>query len=716
VVGLSVLGLLVLWIGLHRPRPVTKPAPSVAIERPGSDPAMIRTTPTSGAVIAGCVREIGGGERGIQAHVCAADTESIAIGRPQTICVSADMAGRYTLPLAGGKAYEISAEAPSFQPGLAMGGRPIALSSGERRSGVDIVLAPGGSKLSGVVLDLTGGPVAGAVVRATRFVPPKMTVATLSDQAGRFVLWTVPGHVALNTQATGYAPSLIGREAPSTQVVITLTPGASIQGRVVSATDHKGIPNVDVRAAPLQRGSSPLNRSGTSDSTGAFRIDGIEPGAYMLAAEGAGWLGGGAGALRLGLGETITDVVVTVSKAVGVTGRVLVQPENSPCKAGTVVLGPPGRVTNDDPPSVTSSSDPAAQPSVPAMLTAIESDGVVHFRALPPGVYHPIVRCTDHVLRDGPNLVQVGETDVEGLVWNVEIGIGLVIHMVDENERPLPGARVWFRSASRHLNTLLAAGLDGQYEYPSVLFPGTYLLVPGGDGYAADPVTVELRSGAGKVDATVRFKGQGSILVHVQEKDGTPIDDVRVRASVVGGEESAAGAMFTTTAPVPATTTDDEVSPEIKQAPRPRYYMGVPLGDGSFRLGPLPLGRYVVQASDGVNPYFEGQKPGGVVEVVGGVATETIVVERTGSIRGVLVDPSNQPMADVLGSRNLRKESRIPRGRCACTEEDLKRKTDDERHRGALHNPVPGRQSRVLRPCRAAVWNGRSQEWCDDGR
>ncbi len=594
----------------------------------------------SAAVLAGTVRSRDG-DRIEHGHVCAVDSESSAIGKPKTTCVDADVDGRYELSLAATGAYSVDAEAPGFRPGSALGGRLISVAWGQRRTGLDIVLEHGGARVAGQVLDLTGGPIAGALIRATRFVTPRSTVATESDRDGKFVLWTLPGHIGLNAEAVGYAPSRVAsRVAPTGDVVIRLTPGSSVQGHVVSGVDLKPVSGVEVRAAGLRMPSTPLNRSAVSDSDGAFEISGLQPGEYTLVAEGVGWRGGSHGSFKIGLLQALNDVTVTVSPAPLVSGTVVLQSDNSPCQMGTVNLGPTGIPSSDDPPSATDEVDGAHRSQVPSILTMIEASGEAHFRAVPPGTYRATVRCADHVLVEGPTIVEVGQVSVEGLLWKVSAGVGLLVNMVDEQGSPLPGAVVSLQSLTRHLNTQLTGDDRGQYDYPAALYPGVYTLAPR-DGYTGDPVEVELRAGMGKLPVTVRFKGKGSILVTVQGANAEPIDDVSVRATVVGASAPpAVGA----TGPTPSQEVADEPI-ETPQPPRQKRYVGVALGDGRFRIGPIEPGTYSVQASDGVNPPWDAG--GGFAQVAHGIVNASIVLKRDGRIRGVVVDASSQPMPDT---------------------------------------------------------------------
>jgi hypothetical protein len=269
------------------------------------------------------------------------------------------------------------------------------------------------------------------------------------------------------------------------------------------------------------------------------------------------------------------------------------------------------------------------------MMASIEPRGDVHFRAVPAGTYHAVVECPDHVLVDGPTTVTVRRSDVHGLSWKVDAGLGLIVHVIDESGRPSPGAHATLawppRGATGVRATMpLAVDAAGTYNVPGVLYPGRYTVAPAG-GADGDPVDVELRDGMGKADATLRLRGSGSILATVRTRSGDLIDDVRVSATRVGAPDAS------------------DASAALGQV-----ITGAALGGGQFRIGPLTQGSYSVQASDSVNPPVQADDSSrGVVVVHRGSDVEvTVTFDRGSSLRGRVVDDGRQPMPDVWVSAN----------------------------------------------------------------
>jgi hypothetical protein len=552
--------------------------------------------------------------------------------------VDANSNGRYEFTIPKGM-YVLTATAPGFKPGSLQASAAIPIADGQRKTGLDIVLEPGGVRIAGVVLDITGGPIAGAEIRVTRIEEPRMSVLSTSAHDGRFELWGLAGHVLLKAAADGYVATVARRVIPTGDIVIELTPGSSVEGHVVSGTDRSPVADIEVSAVAMKRAfGSVANLPASTDSDGAFKIHGLEPGVYRLFAQGRGFSGSSSETYRLGLADAVSNITVTVSASAQVSGRVLRRSDSSGCDKGVVNFGPTGSRTFYDPPSVVFDPDPSHRSQVTSLSAPLEADGSVHFSAVPAGTYHVEVKCVDHLLVEGPTSLEVTTSNVSNLLWKVSTGIGLLVHMVDEAGQPLPQATSWLTSATSPVRMSLVADSKGLFDHPRMLFPGHYTLTPGHGGSDGGPVDIELREGMEKVDVTVRFKGQFAIIASVRGSHSEPIDDLLVRAVSVMHYKPGSEPAF-----------DDPT------APRERPYDAVALGDGRFRIPHLPRGEYRVQAADGVNPPFEAGGPaGGTFQVSTEVTHVTITVDRSANIRGRVVDAAGQPMPDTWVSASCK--------------------------------------------------------------
>ena len=180
---------------------------------------------------------------------------------------------------------------------------------------MDQAAAPAATgRISGrVTAEGTNAPIAGARVMVfpmmRRGTPPTGPMAVppqgLTDQDGRFVFnGLAPGEYRVDVQKTGFASSIDPTTPPRTYTVaagqaldnigIVLQKGAVISGKVL---DQKGEPVTDVQVMALRRftppGAStaaprllptPMQGPQTTNDIGEYRVAGLAPGEYFIAA------------------------------------------------------------------------------------------------------------------------------------------------------------------------------------------------------------------------------------------------------------------------------------------------------------------------------------------------------------------------------------------------------------------------------------------------
>ena len=166
-------------------------------------------------------------------------------------------------------------------------------------------LSAGTGRLAGrvVTMDAAAEPVRNAIVMLTapELSPPKSTV---TDDAGRFLFANLPaGRFTITASKAAHITTAYGAKRPArpgtlvpleagqqiTDLTVRLARGAVITGRV---TDRAGQPAsmvqvVAVRAELATGVSGPARATGdvfVTDDRGAYRIYGLEPGTYLVAA------------------------------------------------------------------------------------------------------------------------------------------------------------------------------------------------------------------------------------------------------------------------------------------------------------------------------------------------------------------------------------------------------------------------------------------------
>ncbi len=162
----------------------------------------------------------------------------------------------------------------------------------------DIVLAPGAS-ISGRVLTEQGDPAREVVVRAVVLVDREADRESIMrmdrysgatcDADGRFQIAELPaGEVEIVAEAEGYLQARERIRAPAEDVELTLRDdGASISGFVYLRESGQGVPGakVDLKCAlppPGEMAVFPLQKTVTTDESGAFQFSHLPSGEYQL--------------------------------------------------------------------------------------------------------------------------------------------------------------------------------------------------------------------------------------------------------------------------------------------------------------------------------------------------------------------------------------------------------------------------------------------------
>ena len=172
------------------------------------------------------------------------------------------------------------------------------LANNESRAGIKIFLVEACCVRGRVVDELSGGPVAGAIVWAGEpgsyeldFLDrAEIGLAVWTDDAGGFEMDTLPyGDLRLVVTHAQYADGSVGLRLMQGQklegVVIRMPAGARIEGRVL---DTDGAP---VRGAAVALSKSTYGipiRNSKTDENGNFSVSAISPGTWWVQADPVG--------------------------------------------------------------------------------------------------------------------------------------------------------------------------------------------------------------------------------------------------------------------------------------------------------------------------------------------------------------------------------------------------------------------------------------------
>ena len=619
----ALLGAALWWRGCGRSREEERaggaaPAGAAAALQGRARRGDVRRLPR--ASIEGTVRDPGGAPIA-GARVCAFASSSELSGEEtrDPRCALAGAGGRYRLADLVPAGYDVHASAAGRRPGRyrPAGGEddresPIRLAAGEARRGIDLVLKPGGVEVTGVVVDIGGGTVAGAWVSASagdRFAGRGETALVESDAAGAFTLWAAPGALQLSARADGYAEGWKSAIAPGMRVEILLTPESVLAGRVIELGTGAPVPGALVAASDGWRSWSGGEGSALTDAAGRFRITRLLPGRYTPTATAAGRHGQARESVLVGLGQTVDDIVVEVHPAAVVTGVVSVD-GGGPCPAGWVGLRDPrgGEETGG----------------------RIEEAGAVVIKAVFPGTYRVEVSCDGFLeKKEYPELVVAAGSDPPPQSWTVARGARIRGRVRSAAGDPVAGAEVSARSAGGDPRGQRSWGWDASEEDGSFaiegLVAGRYKVAAESDRFPepVEPAQVEVADG-GEATVDIVLEPAGAIAGEVVDERGRPVGGVQVTAS---------GARW-----------------DWKQT--------LTRDDGTFALEGVRPGKQRViamrergwgdalRAPGSSDDDDQGQK---VVVAPGATARVRLVVEsQDGVIRGRVVDAAGAPVTDAF--------------------------------------------------------------------
>ncbi|MCA9719601.1 MAG: carboxypeptidase regulatory-like domain-containing protein, partial [Myxococcales bacterium] len=423
------------------------------------------------------------------------------------IVAVADADGRWRVADALAGRYALAASAPGF---LTAAARVVTLRAKAENAGLDLTLRAGGHALSGVITDMTGGVVEGAIVRLTPAegitrLRARDSYATLSREDGRYALQAAAGRYRVSVLHEDYAPvhrtlELGGPLARD----YALTPMAVIEGVVVT---QRGAPVPGARVQHArergvalpggQRGSfTESGGAAVADGEGRFRLRGLSPGTILLYATAAGRASGTPTTVALAVAEQRAGVRVVVDDAHTLRGRVVVRGDSSRGVAGASVVAA------------------AAGPFEPRTTTDEQGAFTLHGVLAGPVTLRASAR---GYLRSLGGESRTVDGDQDDIVLELDAGRfvrgrvepPVVAEITQELSPAALGVSVagGFGAASKALNfTRVLSDEDGAFEFGPVEAGALTLRAQAADGRA------------GAIDVMVREEGAEDVVIALEER------------------------------------------------------------------------------------------------------------------------------------------------------------------------------------------------------
>ena len=539
--------------------------------------------------------------------------------------VRAGADGSFTLADIDAGDYVVSASAPGHAPSV---GTHVHLDPGGSGR-VTLTLAPGANAVTGTVSDVSGGPVAGAIVR---FVPihgvlgarAADSFAALTGDDGGFSLGVPDGLYRAAVTHPDYVSQRrrVELRGGARQVDFALAPGGAVEGRVVRAADGAPVPfatvayvRETVTTIPGVGAISGAGRRGATaaDADGRFRIGGLESGALRLTARGGGGATSGDTVVRLAIGEQVSGVELVVDSARTVRGRAVDAATNQPV-AGVQV--------------VASNAEGTAVPAT----AATGADGAFVIEGLAPGGYSLEADSDTHLPAGLPTRVMVGGTDVDDAVVKLRRG-----YFVSGRVEPATVADVGLRLDTEHglgrgvFSLGNARTGDGGRFRLGPLAAGQHVLeATAADGRTGSATVAVKNADVG--DVVISLQDGASLVGRVVDQHGKPVAD----ATVALRTHSNSGNSVT------MIVNGRDVG--AKQSPTHE--------DGSFEILGLEAGDYELSVKDdalNALAWSDGSTTPRSVKLAEGQRKEmTLKVQgRDGVIRGVALGPDGKPLPDA---------------------------------------------------------------------
>jgi hypothetical protein len=547
--------------------------------------------------------------------------------------------------------YLLSATAAGFLPATRT---DLRLVSGIDQLALDLVVEPGGQRLSGHVTDIGGGPIEGVLIQVTDTTDidlgfGRAPLAAMTDEDGRYALQVAKGRYALTTWHTDYvgaARQTELHEGPREED-FELVPGGTIEGVVLARPEGEPVAGALVTFADSRSGgggnaggfTTNIASDGArviSDEQGRFVIRGVRSGVVTLSARAPGHASATPIEVPLGIGEQVGGVELWVEPAFTLAGFVVPRGDPEGAIEG-VLVG-------------------AWQMSPPTLIVAIAptgDDGYFEIQGVRAGAWQVGALDEDHLMVLTGASATVKDQDVRDLILELDEGLRIRGRV----DPPQPAKiSVQMDPGSISLGNMVAGIMDtfagdhtderGEFEVGPVAGGGTF-------GTRKLKLTAFADSGdRGEIEVEIGRDDLADIVIPL-----TP------RATVAGTVLDDRGA--------PQTHVSVEIRP-VERAPGSGNFSMNLGGDadsptseeGGFAVRGLDLGKHQVVVEDGKGralDWAEGLNPDGIDQPLAIDITDTVntqflalrVVPRDGVITGAVLDGEGLPVADAWVTASL---------------------------------------------------------------
>jgi hypothetical protein len=317
-----------------------------------------------------------------------------------TTAVRTDAKGHFTAAAAASPIFSIEAVSPG-----APASHSIRFGGGRRRAGgSSTIRLDRGRRITGIVRRADGSPAAGALIAASGH-------AVESGEDGTFALEGVSPTAVTIVSSSGdlRAATLVKRDA--SRVELRLSPAAHLSGSVIDAITRKPIPRAQIQL------SGKGERRWRTDRRGRFELTGLAPGAAEISAGKLGYALAAFRSVDVGSGAGGRVEIALVPLAT-VEGKVIDE-KKLPVAGARIAEPAPG-----------STSARSAKDGTFAIL--VDGRNAVRLEATAAG-FAP-------GLTEGIR-VRPGERR-KGIVVTLPRGVSVSGRVVDENRKPIAGAKV----------------------------------------------------------------------------------------------------------------------------------------------------------------------------------------------------------------------------------------------------------------------------------